>query len=132
MAACRPSLASAKKANNRCGSGRTGVSGAQKAQAAVADRYQGQRPCGRHALRESRVGHDRVAHSHPAYQQLLKNSVYWVAQKDDLITSGQQLVATPHAKRRTEAPSGVLLCLDRTAGGWTFAWIRADVILLRQ
>lgn len=33
------------------------------------------------------LGHDGVAHSHPAYQQLLKNSVYWAAKKDDLITA---------------------------------------------
>ncbi len=36
------------------------------------------------------LGHDGVAHSHPAYQQLLKNSVLWVAKKDDLITAGPQ------------------------------------------
>jgi putative heme-binding domain-containing protein len=36
------------------------------------------------------LGHDGVAHSHPAYQQLLKNSVLWAAKKDDLITTGPQ------------------------------------------
>jgi len=36
------------------------------------------------------LGHDGVAHSHPAYQQLLKNAVLWVAKKDELITAGPQ------------------------------------------
>ena len=36
------------------------------------------------------LGHDGIAHSLPAYQQLLKNSVLWAAKKDDLITTGPQ------------------------------------------
>ena len=31
------------------------------------------------------LGHDGVAHSHAAYQQLLKNAVYWSAKKDEWI-----------------------------------------------
>ena len=33
------------------------------------------------------LGHDGVAHSHAAYQQLLKNAVYWSAKKDEWITA---------------------------------------------
>ncbi len=34
------------------------------------------------------LGHDGIAHSLPAYQQLLKNAVYWSAKKDAWIPSG--------------------------------------------
>ena len=27
------------------------------------------------------LGHDGVAHSHPAYQQVLKNAVFWAAKQ---------------------------------------------------
>jgi putative membrane-bound dehydrogenase-like protein len=33
------------------------------------------------------LGHDGVAHSLPAYQQLLKNAIYWSAKKDGFITA---------------------------------------------
>ena len=31
------------------------------------------------------LGHDGIAHSLPAYQQILKNAIYWTAKKDELI-----------------------------------------------
>ncbi|MFM7103564.1 MAG: ThuA domain-containing protein, partial [Verrucomicrobiota bacterium] len=33
------------------------------------------------------LGHDGVAHSHPAYQQLLRNAVYWTARQERLMTA---------------------------------------------